>query len=192
MVTYGGLDPLGLAAHDLVVVGQPRTADWIAADGLGQTLTRGLVYTFESFWGVFGWLGVFLAPWAYLLLAGATVAALVGLIVRAVRCRRGGSATTGNAAVLGLAIALTAGGFLAYNLAFVQHQGRYLFPALVPIALAFSAGFHELGGAACRALGGSAALNRCAAAFTVYAGAGALALLALLSLQRYVVPGLSP
>ena len=30
--------------------------------------------------------------------------------------------------------------YLGYNLVFVQHQGRYLFPALVPLALACAAG----------------------------------------------------
>ena len=32
---------------------------------------------------------------------------------------------------------MTAGGFLWYNLTFVQHQGRYLLPALLPLALAY-------------------------------------------------------
>jgi hypothetical protein len=192
MATYGALDLLGLAAHDRVVVGQPRTAAWIADQGLVQTIARGVVYTFESFWGVFGWLGVFLAPWAYGLLACATAAALVGLIARARRLRRAGSTSAGRAALLGLALAVTAGGFLLYNIAFVQHQGRYLFPALVPIALAFSAGFYELGRSVCRTLGGSDALGRCAGSATVLAGGAALGLLAVLSLQRYVIPGLTP
>ena len=30
-----------------------------------------------------------------------------------------------------------------YNFKFVQHQGRYLFPTLVPIALAFALGLLE-------------------------------------------------
>ncbi|MBP8949305.1 MAG: hypothetical protein KBG73_10720, partial [Candidatus Promineofilum sp.] len=29
---------------------------------------------------------------------------------------------------------------VAYNLTFVQHQGRYLYPALIPIAVGFVAG----------------------------------------------------
>jgi hypothetical protein len=35
---------------------------------------------------------------------------------------------------------LTLGVHVGYNLTFVQHQGRYLFPALIPIALGFAVG----------------------------------------------------
>ncbi len=38
MLVYGGLDVLGKAAHDGVVVGQPRTAEWIATMGLPAVL----------------------------------------------------------------------------------------------------------------------------------------------------------
>jgi hypothetical protein len=33
-------------------------------------------------------------------------------------------------------------GFAWYNLQFVQHQGRYLYPGLIPIATGFSLGWH--------------------------------------------------
>ena len=35
---------------------------------------------------------------------------------------------------------LTFGGLLYYNFTFVQHQGRYLFPALIPLDLMFTLG----------------------------------------------------
>ena len=41
---------------------------------------------------------------------------------------------------LTLWFALTFGGYVYYNLTFVQHQGRYLFPALIPIGLVFAIG----------------------------------------------------
>lgn len=44
------------------------------------------------------------------------------------------------ALVLALTFLLTLGLHVAYNLTFVQHQGRYLFPALIPIAVGFAAG----------------------------------------------------
>jgi hypothetical protein len=34
--------------------------------------------------------------------------------------------------------------YLWYNLQFVQHQGRYLFPALIPLGLAFALGLREI------------------------------------------------
>jgi hypothetical protein len=46
--------------------------------------------------------------------------------------------------VLSFSAALTAGGYLWYNVTFVQHQGRYLFPALIPLSLAAGAGLSEL------------------------------------------------
>ncbi|MGC8838969.1 MAG: hypothetical protein ACP5UM_11190, partial [Anaerolineae bacterium] len=48
------------------------------------------------------------------------------------------------AAWLGLWLLLTLLTYLWYNLEFVQHQGRYLFPALVPLGLAFACGWQEL------------------------------------------------
>jgi hypothetical protein len=42
--------------------------------------------------------------------------------------------------ILGLTFLLTLALHVFYNLTFVQHQGRYLFPALIPIAVGFTAG----------------------------------------------------
>jgi len=46
-----------------------------------------------------------------------------------------------HALVLGLTVLLTAALHIYYNLTFVQHQGRYLYPALIPIAVGFVAGW---------------------------------------------------
>ena len=46
--------------------------------------------------------------------------------------------------MLSLTFILTLLEFLGYNLTFVQHQGRYLFPALVPIAAAAALGLNRL------------------------------------------------
>ena len=46
--------------------------------------------------------------------------------------------------LLALSMVLTMTSFLGYNLKFVQHQGRYLFPALAPIGLFFTLGFREV------------------------------------------------
>jgi len=55
---YGVRDLLGLGWHDQVVVGQPRTWDWILQKGMVAYGERALDFTFKSFWGVFGWMGV--------------------------------------------------------------------------------------------------------------------------------------
>jgi len=49
-------------------------------------------------------------------------------------------------ATAGLLLASTTGTLLTYiwyNTQFVQHQGRYLFPALVPIGMGFALGWRE-------------------------------------------------
>jgi 4-amino-4-deoxy-L-arabinose transferase-like glycosyltransferase len=50
-IVYGGFDVMAKAAHDAVVVGQPRTATWIADYGLQETVRRFLQTTFNSFLG---------------------------------------------------------------------------------------------------------------------------------------------
>ncbi|MBL7184651.1 MAG: hypothetical protein ISS50_09415 [Anaerolineae bacterium] len=46
--------------------------------------------------------------------------------------------------LLALSALFTLLSYFWYNLTFVQHQGRYLFPALVPLGLAFALGLREV------------------------------------------------
>jgi 4-amino-4-deoxy-L-arabinose transferase-like glycosyltransferase len=46
--------------------------------------------------------------------------------------------------LMGLTIGLVGLAYIGYNLTFVQFQGRYLFPALIPIGLFFSLGLSEV------------------------------------------------
>jgi len=150
-LTYGWGDPLGLAQHKAIVEGQPRSAEWLAAYGWRGLLTRMARTTFHSFWGKFGWMAVPLPRRAYqvLLLFCALLAA--GFVVWVIRRTRHRSIAlpAGQAArsvllsrclLLALSAALTFSAFLWYNLTFVQHQGRYLFPALIPLATAAALG----------------------------------------------------
>ena len=57
---YGHLDFLARQWHNSVVVGQLRTGDFLAQAGLGGLLERMGVWSFDSFWGVFGWMGVWM------------------------------------------------------------------------------------------------------------------------------------
>ncbi len=144
MRLYGLADPLGLNRHAAVVVGQPRTAEWIASQGWGAFLDRFVTFTFRSFWGVFGWMGVFMDARVYLLLTILTALILTGVLFQLRRWRRGelrfSPAQKRGAWLLGAQLAAVAAAFLWYNLDFVQHQGRYLFPALLPISLLAAAG----------------------------------------------------
>jgi hypothetical protein len=251
---YGGLDVLARAAHDSVVVGQPRTAEWLAQYGLGGTLGRFVRTTFVSFWGQFGWMAAPLPGWMVTGLLALTGVAAVGLLLAVVKPQgsklprpvgegwgegssaqgdrlprptgegwgEGSSAQGGRGAgergrqeramhpasedadsatrhprpatrfysslVLGLTFLLTLGLHVAYNLTFVQHQGRYLYPALIPIAVGFVAGLDYWR----RALVGRFGKSPRAGEWLLPLGvAGLLISIALFSLWR-IIPGLAP
>ncbi len=164
---YGGADFLGLQRHNAVVVGQPTTAEWLAAYGLGGVLWRLWQTTFQSFWGQFGWMSIPLDRRIYLALLVFTLISAVLFLTwwahgRAARRRlsrqmhaRADSALYSPYLLLTTqqahALTLLAGGALFtvlayawYNLQFVQHQGRYLYPALIPIATALALGWSFL------------------------------------------------
>ncbi len=137
--------------HDQVVADQPRTRDWIAQFGTPEVVRRFFQTTFQSFWGQFGWMGVpmpdrfyggLLALTAFLLL-GFVIANWdlgFGIFTRVPQSTRNQSTNPHllftNYSLLTLSFLITLGLYLYYNLTYVQHQGRYLFPALVPISAA--------------------------------------------------------
>ena len=142
IIVYGGLDILGKGAHDRVVVGQPRTAEWLALYGSAETLQRFVNTTFNSFWGQFGWMTVPMTypSWLYPLLWLFSGLAFTGLIIAAFQERHALRKHLLPLLILLSLLILTLGVHLVYNLTFVQHQGRYLFPALIPIALGVAVG----------------------------------------------------
>lgn len=142
VLVYGGLDILGKVAHDAVVVGQPRTAEWIGQYGLTETIERFLQTTFNSFWGQFGWMAVPMQPevyWLLLILCGTAVLGLLFYRFTTIQLPAQFRSRL-PVLILWLIFLLTLGIHVGYNMTFVQHQGRYLFPALIPIALGLSLG----------------------------------------------------
>ncbi|MBN1953830.1 MAG: glycosyltransferase family 39 protein [Anaerolineae bacterium] len=143
---YGWSDPIGQARHNSVVVGQLTTVDALAQYGWGWLLGRFAHFTFQSFWGQFGWMGVPLQPAIYgvlailslLLLAGAAGWLFDRCRPRLAAAQRDGLILLATSAVLTLLL------YLAYNVTFVQHQGRYLFPALIPLAVSAALGIDWL------------------------------------------------
>jgi hypothetical protein len=144
---YGPGDPLGMVRHDLVAGGgQLTTAALLAEAGTAGLLRRLVQTTFQSFWGQFGWMGVPLPARVYQALAALTALALAGVIDGAGDLRRA-AAREQRAYRLMLLVAwglMTVAGFVWYNLQYVQHQGRYLFPALPVWALGFTWGMQRL------------------------------------------------
>ncbi len=141
VVVYGGLDILGKQTHDAVVVGQIRTADWVAQYGLVEVVQRFIATTFNSFWGQFGWMALpMMNPgWLYPLLWLFTAVVLAGLVLTLVSSRRSLIITLQSSILLATFL-LALGVHIGYNFTFVQHQGRYLFPAIVPIGLGVAMG----------------------------------------------------
>jgi len=147
ILVYGDLDLFAWQRHDAVVAGQPTTAQWVGQYGLAETIRQFIVVSFRSFWAQFGWMGVLIDSRLYLMLAVLCVGVLVGLVLWLVRiARRPALLSTyeRRALLLLLLVFLVVGAeHISYNLKFVQHQGRYLFPALVPISVAFALGLLE-------------------------------------------------
>jgi hypothetical protein len=190
LVVYGGLDFLGTAAHNAIVVGQPRTAQWIAELGLGGTLKAFFQTTFQSFWGQFGWMGVVMPAWVYWPLFAFTWLTLVALLWLAVRrdglplvLRNRPGRPVAALLILGGTLAMSLAVYLTYNLTFVQHQGRYLFSALVPIGIGVAMAWAALARPLIDRL-------RPAAYLLPLGLATCLVALDLLALYRFIIPAL--
>ena len=157
---YGWPDLLGKLNHDAIVVGQLRTADYLAQVGWAAYLRDFAVTSFHSFWGQFGWMAVPMDGRTYLALGLLSALAAAGLILAAGEPppsnpspRVSGviafplEGTEGNKVgwLAGLWVIFTLVFiYLYYNLSFVQFQGRYLFPALAPIGLFATLGLREI------------------------------------------------
>lgn len=194
IAVYGFPDFLGLAAHDAVVVGQPRTADLIERLGFGGYLREIVTVTFNSFWGQFGWMAVPLPRWTYTLIGVWLAISAAGWLVDAWQRRREPAAPRRPEQVhawilLTVAVSLAVLAYLYYNTEFQQHQGRYMFTLLVPLGLALALGFD-----AWRRLIFAAApprLRDLSPALTVLAF-WPLALLNVWLLWRVLIPNLAP
>lgn len=143
---YGNLDFLGLRWHDTVVTGQPTAAAWIAENGWDAYWERAWSFTSKSFWGVFGWLGVFMDARIYTVLFILSAMAFLGVFVRCREQVAGDGRTwpfflTSSWMTLLLLWLAAFAAYAWYNVGFIQHQGRYLFAALPAWSLLFAVGW---------------------------------------------------
>nr|MBC7244776.1 glycosyltransferase family 39 protein [Chloroflexota bacterium] len=145
---YGGMDILGWQRHDAIVAGQLRTAELWAQIGPLSFAQRFIRTTFNSFWAQFGWMGVPVDERIYLALALFTAVIGIGCVLFLIRLRQGQIELTPvqkNALLLMAVVALLSTlTYFAYNLKFVQHQGRYLFTAVGALSLGAALGLQEL------------------------------------------------
>jgi hypothetical protein len=182
-LTYGWHDPLGLVRHGAIVEGQPRSSEWLAAYGWAGLLSRFARTTFHSFWGQFGWMAVPLPTYIYRGLGGFSILLAGGFIAWVIGPKGNQTARPKGAPIrlLALSASLTVLSYLWYNLTFVQHQGRYLFPALVPIGTAVALGAKTL----------ATALPKPARPWAIAAVFCGLAMLDVYCLFKFVVPFLA-
>jgi hypothetical protein len=191
LMTYDVPDFLGLARHDLVVDDQLRTADLIDEIGTGAYLQRYLMTTYQSFWGQFGWMALPLPGWIYWIFTTLLLIALSGLgVERFVLPHDNTDSAPGQGLawrVLALTLILGAAQFIYYNLEFAQLQGRYLFPALIPMGVWLALGLDGWR----RLIFGTV---REGGFLWAYAGVGVLVILVPINLYLLwrVIPGLAP
>lgn len=146
VAVYGLGDPLAMARHAQVAGGQLTTQQLLGEIGTMAFMRRMAQTTFQSFWGQFGWMGVPLPPRVYQGLALLSALAMLGVVDAwpALRAAWRHRPTRHSLLLLGAWLALTLAGYLWYNLTYVQHQGRYLFPAIIPLGLLFTVGVWRL------------------------------------------------
>ncbi len=149
VTVYGAWDILGLARHGQVVIGQPRTADFIVAHGWPAYLNRLFRWTFHSFWGQFGWMGVLLNSRFYGLFLYLSAVLVIAGSYFLYKLYISSSLTYSTSQKMAIAVAQLSGlgtiaAYLWYNVSYLQTQGRYLFPALLPWALIIIPGLWEL------------------------------------------------
>ena len=133
VTSYGWTDPFAIARHSAVVTDQPRFP------GLSPTwLAQFATVSFHSFWAQFGWMAVVAPDRLYLVWGALTLLAAIGLSTNAgILGERAWQLLLATAFIAILA-------FVGYNLSFVQFQGRYLFTALVPIAILLVRGWSAI------------------------------------------------
>jgi 4-amino-4-deoxy-L-arabinose transferase-like glycosyltransferase len=183
VLIYGWPDLTGQGRHDIVVEGQMRPLDFVALEGWSGYWRRAIIFTFRSFWGQFGWMGVVLPARVYQALTLLSVILIAGFVWWIFdRKRPRLTPVQRDSLILLLASGLlTALMYLWYNTKFLQHQGRYLFPALVPLGAAVALSLERLTGV----------LPRCLRPWVPGALFATLALLDIYCLFEHIVPTLA-
>ncbi len=141
---YGWPDFVGLLRHNEVVVGQPRTTEFLARRAYGRFSLRRCGQRSarsggsSAGWGS-SWILAFTWAWGCFCSCG-----LGSALAVAEGYAMGWIPGPGCADSSGNVLLITVGLYLVYNLTFVQHQGRYLFTALPALALAGALGLNRL------------------------------------------------
>jgi 4-amino-4-deoxy-L-arabinose transferase-like glycosyltransferase len=139
---YG--DPLAMTAFNEAFVGSPQAFAFIHTFGMGGYLLNWVGgWTAQSFFGVFGYMDIFLRPHAlYWVLGVLLLVGLLGFLWRATQGFSKGEKQfhVMNAVFLVVVVLL----FIRFNLQYFQGQARYVFPAIAPISIGVALGWTAL------------------------------------------------
>jgi len=143
-LTYGWTDLLAMRRHDAVVLDQPR-APGLTPDYLLHWAT----VSFHSFWAQFGWMGVLVPDRLYWVWGILTLIACAGLLLWLTRSvfsqwRVPLIKLDPRPALLVLVCLGVLAVDLQHNLEFDQAQGRFVYPALLPICVFLVVGWATL------------------------------------------------
>jgi 4-amino-4-deoxy-L-arabinose transferase-like glycosyltransferase len=145
---YG--DPLAASAFTNSFTGNPTPAQMIASfeQGLGMSNAAATQdywfnwfgwWTLRSFYGVFGYMDIFLSPTVYRVLMALSLVALGAHILGIFRDENK-SDTKAMRWLCGAFLLAATVLYLRFNLTYFQAQARYLYPAIAPISLILASG----------------------------------------------------
>lgn len=142
-ILYG--DVLAMAQFQHVFQDTPTPDFWLSR-GWSWATYFGLVgvWTFGSFWGVFGHMNVFMPVWTYCALGAVSAAVAIGSVRGVLGVRAKSSVARDVLLVYGVLVLLVLLVFVKFNVMFFQAQGRYLYPALIPISVLWALGMERL------------------------------------------------
>ena len=131
---YG--DPFALSLFQEAFQHTARPEFWLSR-GWSWWMYFALVtgWTFAGFWGVFGHMNVFMPTWIYFGLAVLSIASFWRGIC---------DIKAENRLIYGTTLALVLLAFIKFNMSFFQAQGRYLYPALIPITVLWTLGIERM------------------------------------------------
>jgi len=139
---YGDLLAEKVIFHDLA---SRNVAPSALIGALGQTwyIERFFAWTFASYWGVFDSMNLFLPTNVYVCIAVVSIPVLIWGSIALAKTR---TTVLERASLLQwvLLVLLTVFAYVQYNVHFFQVQGRYLYPALIPLTAAAVYGLAEI------------------------------------------------
>ena len=109
-----------------------------------QYLELVATWTFASFWGVFGHMNIFMPSWIYITAAAVSLIGIAGSIKGIPEWRRQSMLSNEIWVVFATTFVLVLLAFIRFNTVFFQAQGRYLYPAIVPIAVLWVLGIEGI------------------------------------------------